>query len=360
VSDKSLDRTDAPHADAVPASWRSARKVLFRLDAEDVHRLAMRAMHLWSAVASAPRGNDVACAPALKRELFGLTFPNPIGLAAGLDKDAEAVPAWQALGFGFVEVGTVTWLPQPGNEKPRLFRLPADEALMNRMGFNNEGAEVCARRLERLRKRGRIHVPLGVNIGKSKVTPNDEAAADYAHSFERVADVADYVAVNVSSPNTPGLRDLQSEGELTRLLEGLMDLNEKRAERRPVLLKIAPDLDDEGAMACGRVACDLGLDGLIVSNTTISRAGLVGPVPEGSGGVSGRPLFTRSTELLRLLAAEYAGKLAMVGVGGILDAHDVRAKLDAGADLVQVYSGFIYGGPGFARRLLRALVDEQA
>lgn len=351
-----MTNAELDRADVTPASWRTARKVLFRLDAEDVHRLAMRSLRLWSAVARPPSDDDVTRAPELKTELMGLTFPNPIGLAAGLDKDAEAVPAWQALGFGFVEVGTVTFLPQPGNDRPRLFRLPADEALMNRMGFNNEGADVCARRLERLRKRDRIQVPLGVNIGKSKVTPLDQAADDYALSFERVADVADYVAVNVSSPNTPGLRDLQGEDELKRILDALMALNEKRAERRPVLLKIAPDLDDEGAIACGRVAENLGLDGLIVSNTTISRERLTPPIPEGSGGVSGRPLFTRSTELLRLLAAEYGDKLTMVGVGGILDAHDARAKLDAGADLVQVYSGFIYGGPGFARRLVRGLL----
>jgi dihydroorotate dehydrogenase len=340
-----------------PRSWRTLRRVLFQLDAEHAHRLAMRGLRLWSPFARAPRDDDVARVPGLAKEVMGLTFPNPVGLAAGMDKDAEAVPAWQALGFGFVEVGTVTWIPQPGNDKPRLFRLPADEALMNRMGFNNEGADLCARRLEKLRKRGRVSIPIGVNIGKSKVTPNDQAADDYALSFERVADVADYVAVNVSSPNTPGLRDLQAEDELKKILDGLMTLNDKRDERRPVLLKIAPDLDDEAARSCGRVAEELGLDGLIVSNTTISRDGLTPPIPEGSGGISGRPVFERSTELLRQLSAAHAGKLAMIGVGGILDAEDVRAKLDAGADLVQVYTGFVYGGPGFVRRLLYALAS---
>lgn len=327
------------------------------MDAERVHRLAMRTLSLYARVAPAPTRDDVARHPSLQREVFGLTFPNPLGLAAGFDKDAEAVPAWEKLGFGFVEVGTVTWHPQPGNPKPRLFRLSDDGALLNRMGFNNEGADHVARRLETWRARGRVHAPVGVNLGKSKITPNEEAPEDYRRSFERCADVADYVVVNVSSPNTPGLRDLQAEGELSRLLEVLATENHKRAQPRPLLLKIAPDLDDEGALSCARVARDNGFRGLIISNTTISRAGLKGPVPEGPGGISGRPVFSRSTELLSLIAREHKGALALVGAGGIFDVEDARAKLAAGADLLQVYTGFIYGGPGFVRRLLAGLKE---
>ncbi len=339
------------------SSWSLLRTALFSLDAERAHRLAMRSLSLYSRVCAAPREDDVARHPALGRELFGVRFPNLLGLAAGFDKDAEAVPAWGSLGFGFVEVGTVTWHAQPGNPKPRLFRLPGDGALLNRMGFNNEGAEHVAARLERWRARGRVAVPVGVNLGKSKITPNEDAPDDYRRSFERCADVADYVVVNVSSPNTPGLRDLQAEGELQRLLTALAEANAKRSTARPLLLKIAPDLDDEAALSCARVASEHDFRGLIVSNTTISRAGLRGPIPDGPGGISGRPLFTRSTELLGLLAREQRA-LALVAAGGICDAADARAKLDAGADLLQVYTGFVYGGPSFPRRLLADLAVQ--
>lgn len=341
------------------ATWLALRNALFRVDAERIHHLAMRALRLYAHAASMPRTGDVSRHPSLARDVFGVHFPNPLGLAAGFDKNAEAVPAWAALGFGYIEVGTVTWHPQPGNERPRLFRLPADGAILNRMGFNNEGADVVARRLEGWRASGRVTVPLGVNLGKSKVTPNDEAAADYGRSFERCADLADYVVVNVSSPNTPGLRDLQAEGELIRILAVLASANARRHNPRPLLLKIAPDLDDEGALTCARVAADHGFAGLIVSNTTISRAGLHGPIPAGPGGISGRPLMARSTALLRTIADEHRGRLALVGAGGIFSVDDAKAKLAAGADLLQVYTGFVYGGPGFPRRLLRGLVEEE-
>jgi dihydroorotate dehydrogenase len=344
----------APKEEA-PLAWRTARRALFALDAERVHRVAMRALAAYAPFARAPGPNDVARRPSLERQAFGLTFPNPLGLAAGFDKDAEALPAWQALGFGFIEVGTVTWHPQLGNDKPRLFRLPDDGALLNRLGFNNEGAERIASRLERWRARGGLEVPVGVNLGKSKITPNEEAPLDYQRSFERCADVADYVVVNVSSPNTPGLREMQAEGELRRLLETLAAANAKRAAPRPLVLKIAPDLDDEGALACGRVAEETGFLGLVISNTTLSRAGLKGPIPEGSGGISGRPLFERSTALLRLLASAHGERLTLIGVGGIEGAGSARAKLEAGATLLQAYTGFVYGGPGFVRRLLTSL-----
>lgn len=336
--------------------WRTLRSFLFQMDAEQAHHFAMNMLTRWSQVCPpAPPASDISRASELRREVLGISFPNPLGLAAGFDKDARVIAAMSNLGFGFVEVGTVTFHPQPGNPKPRLFRLPDDGALLNRLGFNNEGAEACARRLERERSKGRIRVPLGVNLGKSKIVPNEEAADDYAKSFRLLADFADYVVVNVSSPNTPGLRELQEESALQTLLESVMNLNARRDKPVPVLLKLAPDLTDEAAMRAAAVAVETGVSGLIVSNTTLSREGLAGPVPEGPGGVSGKPLFARSTELLRVLAREYQPRLAMIGVGGIFSPEDAQAKLDAGADLLQVYTGFIYGGPRFPRRMLGAL-----
>lgn len=338
--------------------WRSLRSFLFQMDAEQAHHFAMNLLTRWSQVCPpAPSPGDISRAPELRREIFGISFPNPLGLAAGFDKDARVIAAMSNLGFGFVEVGTVTFHPQPGNPKPRLFRLPADGALLNRLGFNNEGAQACAARLERERSKSRIRVPLGVNLGKSKIVPNDEAADDYAKSFQLLADYADYIVVNVSSPNTPGLRELQEESALQKLLDSVMDLNARRSKQVPVLLKLAPDLTDEAAVRAAEVAVETGISGLIVSNTTLSRDGLTGPIPEGPGGVSGKPLFARSTELLRVLAKEFRPRMRMVGVGGIFSPEDAQAKLDAGADLLQVYTGFIYGGPTFPRKMLRALRD---
>ncbi len=339
--------------------WRGLRGALFGLDAERAHRLGMEALRAYSRICRVDlSAEDAARHPALRRRAFGIDFPNPLGLAAGFDKDAEAVAAWQNLGFGFVEVGTVTARPQPGNPRPRLFRLPADEAILNRLGFNNLGAAAASARIASERFRGRVRVPLGVNIGKSKVVENDRAAADYIESFSAVADVADYVTVNVSSPNTPGLRDLQSEEHLARLLDALVEANAKRSAPRPLLLKLAPDLDDPGALACAETAVERGLAGLIISNTTISRVGLRGRVPEGPGGISGRPLFERSTALLRLIHERHGGRIALVGVGGIMDAANAIEKLRAGADLIQVYTGLVYGGPGFPRRVLARIAEE--
>lgn len=355
----SIARTPAPvtPAPATPASWRLARKALFAVDAEAVHHLAMASLRAWSRVCSVDRPrSDVARAPALQVEALGLVFPNPLGLAAGFDKDAVAVPAWQALGFGFIEVGTVTARAQPGNERPRLFRIPADRALKNRMGFNNAGAAACARRLEGWRAAGRVKVPVGVNIGKTKVVDNADAAADYRESFRAVADAADYVVVNVSSPNTPGLRALQQKDDLLRVLEVIGGENARRQAPRPVLVKLAPDLALEDARGCAEAAVQSGCRGLVLTNTTIDPAGLAGPVPEGPGGISGAPLFSRSTEMLRALAGEYAGKLTFIGAGGIEDGATLKAKLDAGAALAQAYTGFVYGGPGFVRRALGELL----
>jgi dihydroorotate dehydrogenase len=338
------------------SSYAVLRKLAFTADAERVHRLAMAGLSTWSRVCDVEQKGDVCRDPRLARTVFGVTFPNPLGLAAGFDKDAEAVPAWQALGFGFVEVGTVTRHAQPGNDKPRLFRLPDDDALLNRLGFNNHGATACAAALSRWRAQGRVRVPIGVNLGKSKITEAADAPDDYAFSFGVTADLADYVVVNVSSPNTPGLRDLQNTEELARILEPLQAKNAQRRRRVPLLVKIAPDLADDDAIAVARLCVDRGIDGLIVSNTTISRDGLKGPVPPGPGGISGRPLRARSTSLLRLLHADVGDKLVFVGVGGIFDADDARAKLDAGAKLLQAYTGFVYVGPSFARRVVCGLL----
>ncbi|MBI4211761.1 MAG: quinone-dependent dihydroorotate dehydrogenase [Deltaproteobacteria bacterium] len=336
--------------------WPFLRNLLFQIDAETTHRLAMKALSLWSTVASTQFAtNDLSRHPSLTRTFFGLTFPNPLGLAAGFDKDAEAVPALQRLGFGFLEVGTMTAKPQEGNPRPRLFRLPEDQALMNRMGFNNAGAVVVAKRVERYRRQGKIVVPLGVNIGKSKSAALEKAAQDYLESFAATADVADYIAINISSPNTPGLRDLQQEDHLIQLLDAICDANQKRRMPRPLLLKLAPDLDDVSALSCAKIAVDHGLSGLIISNTTISRDGLRSALPPGSGGISGKPVRARSTAMLRLIKEEFRDKLVLIGVGGIMHADDALEKINAGADLLQVYTGFVYGGPKFPSHILRRL-----
>ena len=344
--------------------WGLVRPLLFRLDPETAHRLTLAVLAAWSAVfsgrlpATSPgspsctRQPDPARRPELSRRLLGLDFPNPIGLAAGLDKEAQAIPAWQRLGFGFIEVGTVTALAQPGNPRPRLFRLPADQAIINRMGFNNGGAAAMQARLERVRARGLLQVPLGVNLGKSKVTPPAETAADYRSSFERLGALADYVVVNISSPNTPGLRDLQTVDEVRRIVDAIQQPNQRLTQPRPLLVKLAPDLADADAIDCGRAALDAGCAGLILTNTTIRFEGLKEATAGMSGGLSGRPLFARSTSLLQTVRQALGPGPVLIGVGGIMDPAGVQAKLAAGADLVQVYTGLIYGGPGWVRRLL--------
>ncbi len=343
-----------------PDPWPFLRPLAFRLKPEPAHRLALGLLARWSAVFDGrPNPGDVARHPALTREFMGLRFPNPIGLAAGLDKDAEAVPAWQALGFGLIEVGTVTALAQSGNPRPRLFRLPRDEALINRMGFNNAGAEVMAQRLARLRARGLPEVPLGVNLGKSKVTPPEQAAEDYRRSFERVGELADYVVVNISSPNTPGLRDLQRVEEVTRILAAIQAPNQRLSRPRPLLVKLAPDLTDEDAIACARAALDAGCAGLVLTNTTIRFEGLASPTTGLSGGLSGRPLLARSTELLAKVRQAIGPEPVLIGVGGVMDPEGALAKLAAGANLVQIYTGLIYRGPGFVRQLLGGLLQAR-
>lgn len=341
--------------------WPLIRPLLFALEPERAHRLVIWALAQGSALFERyPHAGDIASHPALARRLMGLHFPNPIGLAAGLDKDGEAIPAWQALGFGFIEVGTVTALPQPGNPRPRLFRFPQDEALVNRMGFNNAGAQALARRLERLRARGQPRVPLGVNLGKSKVVPLEQAAEDYRRGFAAIGALADYVTINVSSPNTPGLRDLQGVDEIRRILDAIQSLNQGLNPPRPLLVKLAPDLEAETAIACAQAALESGAAGLILTNTTNRLDALQG-LPAGlTGGLSGRPLFAPSTELLREVRAALGPKPVLIGVGGILDPKDARAKLAAGADLIQIYTGLIYRGPGLVRTLLHRLQAEDA
>lgn len=284
---------------------------------------------------------------------LGLDFPGPLGLAAGFDKDGHGAVALAALGFGFVEVGTVTAQPQPGNPKPRMFRFPAERALVNRMGFNNGGAAALAARLRALSGPRPV---IGVNIGKTKAVPEEEAVADYVTSARVVADVADYVVVNVSSPNTPGLRDLQAVGKLRPLLRGVRAALDEASPRRrvPLLVKIAPDLADADVDAVADLALDLGLDGIIATNTTISREGLrdsAAVADAGPGGMSGAPLKARALEVLRLLHARTGDRLALIAAGGIENADDVRERLAAGASLVQAYTAFIYSGPLWPRRV---------
>ncbi|GAA4089651.1 quinone-dependent dihydroorotate dehydrogenase [Actinomadura miaoliensis] len=331
--------------------------VVSRIPAETVHHLTLRALRAIQAVpGAAPALRRVLAPrdPALTVRAFGLEFPGPLGLAAGFDKDAVAYEALGAFGFGHVEIGTVTGRPQPGNPRPRLFRLPADRAIINRMGFNNAGSAAAARRLRR-RRPGTI---VGVNIGKTKVVPEHEAVADYVASAERLAPYADYMVVNVSSPNTPGLRDLQAVEHLRPLLTAVREAADRTAGRRvPLLVKIAPDLADEDVDAVADLALDLGLDGVIATNTTIGRDGLGSPaeLAKETGGLSGAPLKARSLEVLRRLRARTDGRLTLVSVGGVENADDVWERIRAGATLVQGYTGMIYGGPLWAYRVHRSL-----
>jgi dihydroorotate dehydrogenase len=318
-----------------------------KVDPERAHRLGFRAVRAARPVLARRR------TPGRPVTAMGLTFPNVLGLAAGFDKNAVGIDALGALGFGHVEVGTVTGEPQPGNEKPRLFRLTADRAVVNRMGFNNDGAEAVAARLA---ARGRRERPvLGVNIGKSKVVPEDEAVRDYEKSARLLAPHADYLVVNVSSPNTPGLRNLQAVEKLEPILRAVRAV----AGDVPLLVKIAPDLTDDDVLAVADLATAIDLDGIIATNTTISRDGLAS-TPEqvqavGAGGLSGRPLTDRSLAVLRLLRERVGDSLTLIGVGGITTVDDARARLDAGADLLQGYTAFIYEGPGWPRRILRGV-----
>ena len=326
-----------------------------KFDPEWIHHTVVRGLRIGKPL-GITRIGAIKSGEVAKVNAFGLEFDGPFGLAAGFDKNAVAIRALGDLGFSHVEIGTVTALAQPGNEKPRLFRLPADRALINRMGFNNDGAEAVADRLGELRARYGSNLPIiGVNIGKSKVTPVEAAADDYRTSARLLAPFADYMAVNVSSPNTPGLRSLQDVVALRPILQAVIE----ESLGLPVLVKIAPDLADEDIIAVAELALELGLAGVIATNTTISRDGLKTDAAKvaamGAGGLSGAPLKKRSLEVLDLLAAHIAGRIAIVSVGGIETAEEARERIAHGATLVQGYSGFIYEGPLWARRVNRGV-----
>jgi len=340
--------------------------LLFRFDAESIHHTITSLLRFALAIPGVSllcRKLYVVDDPRLARTVFGLTFPNPIGMAAGFDKNAELVSELSDLGFGFVEIGTVTPRPQPGNPQPRLFRLKADQGLINRMGFNNKGAGPASGRLrEFARKRGDRRVIVGGNIGKNKDTPNEEALTDYLLSFRDLFDVVDYFVVNVSSPNTPGLRDLQEREPLTRLLTALQDENNRKSAPKPILLKIAPDLTNGQLDDIIAIVADTKIAGVIATNTTISREGLAtdpGTVAQiGAGGVSGQPLKERATAVIRYLHQQSGGAFPIVGVGGIASPADALEKLQAGASLIQVYTSFIYEGPGLAKQINRAILND--
>ncbi|MBV6627916.1 MAG: quinone-dependent dihydroorotate dehydrogenase [Rivularia sp. (in: Bacteria)] len=297
----------------------------------------------------------------LSQSLFGLQFPNPVGLAAGFDKDGVATPMWSSLGFGFAEIGTVTSLAQPGNPRPRLFRLPKDEAALNRMGFNNCGADAMAARLAKLPSKPNPLIPIGINLGKSKVTPLEKAANDYRHSFNLLKNYGDYFVVNVSSPNTPGLRKLQDAAMLSSILDAL---NAENNLRKPIFVKIAPDLEWEAITEIVSLAQSYKLAGIIATNTTIKREGLntktlaqTGKLlSEEAGGISGKPVRQRSTEVIKYIWQQSQGQIPIIGVGGIFTAEDAWDKITAGACLVQIYTGWVYQGPGIIRQILKGLL----
>ena len=327
--------------------YAALKPLLFRMDAERAHRLVFALLRSPLGLLATTQRPHIPA--TLATDAFGLRFPHPVGLAAGLDKDAELLPVWQRLGFSFAEVGTVTPRPQAGNPKPRLFRLPADQALINRMGFNNAGVEAMARRLER-RPAGFI---VGANIGKNKDTPNETAVQDYLICLRRLLPLADYYVVNVSGPKTPGLRALQGKEALYELLAELQAANHLQ---KPLLLKIAPDLEPEQLADVVEIVHKTKIAGVVATNTTLNRGGLQTPASQvgaiGAGGLSGKPLTHRSTEVVQYLSQ--AG-ISVVGVGGIVDGAAARAKLAAGAQLVQVYTGFIYRGPALLSECLRSL-----
>jgi dihydroorotate dehydrogenase len=330
-----------------------ARAALFRLDPEVAHDLALKSLAtLGPGAALLGAGAD----KGEERTVMGIRFPNPVGLAAGLDKNGEYIDALAALGFGFLEIGTVTPRPQPGNAKPRMFRLEEHEAIINRLGFNNQGVDKLLRNVERASYTG----ILGINIGKNFDTPNDRAADDYLACLDAVYARASYVTVNISSPNTQNLRELQSSERLDDLLEVLMERRDALAARhgasKPLLVKVAPDLDDAQVASIAALAVVHRVDGLIATNTTVGRDAVAGHRHAAQlGGLSGRPLFGPSTRVLQRLASELQGRVPLIGVGGIMGGADARAKIESGASLVQVYTGFIYRGPGLIAEARRAL-----
>ncbi|QOR74931.1 MAG: quinone-dependent dihydroorotate dehydrogenase [Thermoflavifilum sp.] len=342
--------------------YASLRKLLFLFPPERAHKLAMRGLkqiHQFRIGKQWLQRHFCVVHPVLQRQVMGLSFPNPVGLAAGFDKNAQYVELLAALGFGFIEIGTVTHRPQAGNRRPRLFRLPADEALINRMGFNNDGVFAIAARLRAIRSRDKQLI-IGGNIGKNKETPNEQALIDYGICFEALYDTVDYFVINVSSPNTPGLRDLQQRDALREIVQHLQTLNQAKPLARPLLVKIAPDLDLPEVDQILEVAQQFRLAGIIASNTSVRRDGLHTPARVlqriGDGGLSGRPLFPRTLHMISYISRQTSGSLPIIASGGIFTADDARAVMDAGASLVQIYTGMIYQGPTLIRQICEALL----
>lgn len=336
--------------------YQAALKVMFRIPPEKIHGLVsdgLGVLHFCYPVNRIMGRLTQVNDPALEQQLFGVTFRRPLGLAAGFDKNAACADAWSALGFGYAELGTITASPQPGNPAPRLFRLPKDKALLNRMGFNNQGAAAAARHLYRRNSSDVV----GINIGKTKVVPAEHAVSDYHTSATLLGDLADFLVVNVSSPNTPGLRDLQATDQLRPILETVLESTDS-----PVLVKIAPDLSDEGVDAVADLAVELGLAGIVATNTTISREGLQTPSKKverlGDGGISGPPVADRALEVLHRLHERVGDDLVLVAVGGISTPQQAWERIAAGASLLQGYTGFIYGGPDWIRDIHRGLLDQ--
>jgi dihydroorotate dehydrogenase len=334
------------------------RNILFWFDPEKVHYFSMNVLSFFCRFSFTknylkkkftPKGN-------FSKEVFGITFSNPVGLAAGFDKNAKYLNELETLGFGFVEIGTVTPLPQEGNPKPRLFRLPKDKALINRMGFNNEGAKAAAERVRRFRNKNKSSLIIGGNIGKNKVTPNEDAWKDYGICFNELHDTVDYFVVNVSSPNTPGLRDLQQKESLKKILTNLQRINLSRPIQKPLLLKISPDLNQDDLDDIIDLAMEIKLDGLVAANTTISRENLITSEKEisetGAGGLSGKPLRKESTRITDYIQQRTKGTIPIISSGGIFFAKDAKEKFDHGADLIQVWTGFIYEGPAIVKKIL--------
>jgi dihydroorotate dehydrogenase len=345
------------------------RNILFLFEAEKAHYISMNMLKMVCSVdvfKKIVRALFSSNHPSLNRKVFGLHFKNPIGLGAGFDKNASYLRELETLGFGFVEIGTVTPLPQEGNEKPRLFRLPEDKALINRMGFNNDGVKTIKSRLEQWKRKNEAipdgkRMIIGGNIGKNKNTPNEEAWKDYEICFTELFDVVDYFVVNVSSPNTPGLRALQDKDALTNILQRLQNLNNLHPKRKPLLLKIAPDLTTEQLQDIAEISSTVKLDGIVSSNTTISRENLSNPSQIaankiGMGGLSGKPLKNASDAVLKQLIKLTNGKIPIIASGGIFTAKDAEDKIELGASLIQVWTGFIYEGPGLVKTISKNLI----
>jgi dihydroorotate dehydrogenase len=351
--------------------YKALRNILFWFDAEKVHYFSMNALVFlckFSFTRNTIRQLFTPRPTSLKREVFGLSFSNPVGLAAGFDKNAKYLNELSILGFGFVEIGTVTPLPQAGTDLPRLFRLPKDKAIINRMGFNNDGALAVAARLEKFKKKqancnnaSAINkLIIGGNIGKNKTTPNEDAWKDYETCFTILHNFVDYFVVNVSSPNTPGLRDLQQKDSLKKILTHLQQLNNQKTIQRPLLLKISPELAQEELDDIIDLAMEIKLDGIVAANTTISRNNLVSTQDEiiqaGAGGLSGKPLSKLSTSITKYIVEKTGGKIVVISSGGIFTGEDAKEKLTAGASLIQVWTGFIYEGPTIAKAICKSIV----